>query len=74
MLHQKGAASFGEPPSVFGVLKSFAEGSAVMDAIAIDPLSMWNQMGITAKVIVAVLFCLAVWFIGRKLFWMLLHR
>ena len=58
---------------MFGVLQSFGEGRAVM-GIAIDPLSMWNQMGISAKVIVAVLFCMAVWFIGRKLIWPLLHH
>jgi hypothetical protein len=42
--------------------------------IAIDPLSMWNQMGLWGKVIVGLLFCMAVWFIGRKLFWIVLHR
>ena len=45
-----------------------------MFTIGIDPVSMWNQMGIPAKVIVGVLFSMAVWFIVRKLFWMLLHR
>jgi hypothetical protein len=41
---------------------------------AIDPLSTWNQMGIPAKVVVGVLLSMAVWFIVRKLFAILLHR
>jgi len=45
-----------------------------MYTIAIDPLSIWNQMGLPAKVIVGALFSMAAWFIVRKLFGILLHH
>ena len=33
-------------------------------AVAFDPLSMWNQMGVPAKLVVIVLFAMSAWSIG----------